>query len=193
MRSREMGVAFVTLALAAVLAGCLPFPLGDPDKSRVDMRFAGQWLFEEDGSGTLLTAYPFDARTFVVEHTDFKAEGGKKRASGRKLYKAWLTDVRGKTFMTLDPLDQRLPAHAGKGKAYPAVRLTHGGDSVEMRLVDGDFAGFKSVKSSQDVAAVFNREVDNPALFGDNKPLTLRRVDAERDKDLLRQLTAQGE
>lgn len=66
------------LALAAILLpiligtlACLPVPIGNPEKSRVDPELSGVWfdVFEE----TLWVIQPYDRRTYLVTLYDFWA------------------------------------------------------------------------------------------------------------------------
>ncbi len=56
------------LAVAIVgLLGCLPVPIGDPEKSRIDPELNGMWLMIGPGDGPAVTLFePYDKRTWLI-------------------------------------------------------------------------------------------------------------------------------
>src|SRR2546421_1626782 len=97
--------AAVLLAGLLGLAACLPVPLGDPAKSKADSRFFGVWEWR-DGRVHRAIMRPWDERTLIVDILSGDlAEDGTTKPRERDLYKAWLTDIKGQTFMTLQPIE----------------------------------------------------------------------------------------
>lgn len=169
--------------LAGIVAGCLPFPLGDPSQSKVDPKLAGHWFFDDAERPMIVSLYPFDDHTYVVESRDCKREAGKLELQGRTLFKAWLTGIKGKTFLTLDPLAQHLDPNQSEKKTYPAFRIERAAEQISTRRVNEDFEPMKQVKSAQEEAALIAKEIDNDALYA-GPPTPSRRLDPQRDREI---------
>lgn len=176
---RSVGLLGVCV-LAAMLAGCLRFPLGDPEKSTIDPKLVGFWLWEKEDEGVLAAVYPHDERTYVVEQFDFEKQGTGPRVKRRLVYKAWLTPVGGKTFMTLEPLVQRLPGTKEDQKYYAVVRVAAAGKDAEIQPLNAEFEPLKGANSAAEVAAVVARELGNPKMYAEETS-RFRRLDVEAD------------
>jgi hypothetical protein len=193
MRNHIGKVATMALTISVLLAlvGCLPFPLGDPEKSQVDSKLAGYWAATSDSGDEkeLVALLPFDQHTYVLEDLKLKKQDDKWQPQGPpQLFKAWLTKVRGQQFMTLEYLQQRLPGNTDQ-KVYPLLRLTTATDGLQVRLVKSDFEPMKNAKSNADVEAVISRELDNPDLYSGDGP-KFRRLDPDKDKEMIQLLAA---
>lgn len=169
--------------LAVIVAGCLPYPLGDPAQSKIDPRLAGHWFYDDQERPMIVTVFPFDAHAYVVETRDYRKDAGKLELQGRTLFKGWLTDIQGKTFLTLDPLAQHLESNQNEKKAYPVLRIEEAGEQLTTRRVNEDFEPMKQVKSTKEEAALIAKEIDNSALYA-GPPTTFRRLDPQRDKEI---------
>ena len=176
----------LVIALAASLASCLPYPLGDPEKSQVNPALHGRWMREQEGRVSVVSVYPFDKHAYVLESRDLVRDGAKVEPRGRFLAKAWLTKVDGQTFITLDQLDQKFLPDSEK-KSYPVFRLNVSTDTIQTVRVNEEFARFKQAKSSQDVERIIREELQNPDLYAE--AATYRRLTAERDGELLQALS----
>jgi len=168
------------------LSGCLPFPLGSPETSKMDPSIAGYWLSKpEDDKQTLISIFPYDSHTYVVNWTEFtRGDSGQMEASSVQLEKAWLTPLQNARFITLEPLVLRLPSNNEQKKTYVVARLIHDGDGVLVRPIDPDFKGFENIHSSRDVAEVIKENLNNPKLYSDTTT-HFRHMDVERDHDTL--------
>jgi hypothetical protein len=175
------------LVACLVLAGCLPFPLGNPEKSAVDAKLAGYWYVQEEDQQTLITLYPYDAHTYVMSAAEFRKDGDKVEMKELTLYKAWLTQVKGAQFITLDALSQKLPAAADEKPIYLVARLVSDATGITVKPIDGDFEPIKSVKSAEELTKVITANLDEPKLYASN-PTHYRRLDAEKDADTLKPL-----
>ena len=182
-------LACAVVLLALVMIGCLPFPLGDPQHSTVDPKLQGLWYFDDADRPMLIAIYPFDEHTYAVRSRDFRKEAGRLEPAGGALWKAWLTDVKGRTFITLDPLAQHLDAGTVEKKAYPVFQLVRDGQTIKARRVNEDFEPMKQVKNAQEEADLIAREIDNPSLYA-GEPATFRHLDPEKDKALIEQVMA---
>ena len=100
------------LALAALLSvgGCVGVPLGDPAKSTADSRLFGVWEWR-DGHINRAVVRPWDQRTYVIDVLtgDPTGDGTAIAPRERNVFKAWLTDVAGQTFLTMQPIETTFP------------------------------------------------------------------------------------
>jgi hypothetical protein len=184
---RKRGLTTLALLLIFALVGCLPFPLGDPEKSQVDPKLAGYWASASDDQKEIVAMWPFDQHTYVLEDLKLKKEDGKWQPQGPpQVFKAWLTPVRGQPFLTLEFLPQRLTTSTDQ-KVYPVLRLTAATDGMLVRMVKAEFEPLKKVKSSAEVEAIITRELDNPDLYGD-EGMKFRKLDPDNDKEMIQLL-----
>mgnify|MGYP001821951392 FL=1 len=130
---RSASGAILMLAIIPIFAGllaCMPVPIGNPEKSRIDPEISGVWLVADDSSFEGVYMYqPWDKRTWLVVgvpiqsgpefageplsiHSAEDAIAALREqkigddgitASAAVLYKAWLTKLGGKVFMTWEP------------------------------------------------------------------------------------------
>lgn len=175
------------IVLALCLAGCLEFPLGNPQSSQVDASLSGYWLAEDDSTASLSVLYPYDEHTYVMETFDFNKDNGERKFQSHAVYKAWLTDVKGHTFLTLDPLSQHL-APAAADRAYPVLRIDGTGDTRQVRAIDSDFAPFANAKTSAQILAIVTKEVENPKLYTD-KVMQYRHLEPHGDEAIIKSMT----
>ena len=184
MKARIKSLTFgaIALALVAVVTGCLPFPLGDPAKSQVDPKLAGFWMNASEDEREIVALFPFDEHTYVVEDVKAKKEDNKWQPQGPpSIYKGWLTTINNVRFITLEPLNQRLP-NASADKAYPAMRLTVDGNAVVVRSLNGDAEQIKAVKNAAELQAVITKELNNPDIYsGEGAKFT--RLDPDADAE----------
>jgi hypothetical protein len=184
MKSRVKTLTFGSLAVAlvAVVSGCLPFPLGDPAKSQVDPKLAGYWMNSSEDEREVVALYPFDEHTYLVEDVKAKKEDNKWQPQGPPtVYKGWLTTIKDVRFLTLEPLNQRLPG-ASADKAYPTMRLTVNGNAIIARMVNGDADQIKAVKSAAELQTVITKELNNPDIYsGEGAKFT--RIDPDVDSE----------
>ncbi len=118
---------FVIIPIFAGLLACMPVPIGNPERSRIDADLSGVWTVESEGNAnTVYLLQPWDKRTWLVvgamidEGPDYDGEefeletNEQARAVLREvpvgaagitspetvLYKAWLTKLGGVRFLT---------------------------------------------------------------------------------------------
>jgi len=70
-RTRSISGAVMMLVIIPIFAGllaCMPVPIGDPDRSRIDPAMSGFWIMGEDGDigGELYLFRPYDKHTWLV-------------------------------------------------------------------------------------------------------------------------------
>ena len=130
---RSSAGLLLTLVLVPVLLGvmaCLPVPVGNPDKSRIDPTMSGVWIGQLDGDATIMVLDPYDKRTWLLtlialdtgqdeqseketrtEANEPETEtsllqlldpdrGNQIKMDGIGIYKTWLTKIKGVSFMT---------------------------------------------------------------------------------------------
>ena len=111
------------------LLACMPVPIGDPERSRIDPEITGVWLGLDDNEPAFYAFESYDKRTWLltivpieegneadwedyqlskyadlnrlIENETVGEDGA--TATGVSLYKAWLTKLGGEWFMTLEP------------------------------------------------------------------------------------------
>ena len=132
---RSISGAILMLVIIPIIAGlfaCMPVPIGDPERSRIDRQMSGWWAMEDESGAGLAVFRPYDRRTWLVFMVslekgelagigDFDLETagdvvtvlrantvGTKGvvADAPSVYKAWLTRLGGERFMTWEPVGQ---------------------------------------------------------------------------------------
>jgi hypothetical protein len=148
------------------LAGCLPVPLGDPSRSKADSRFFGVWEWR-DGRVHRAVIRPWDERTFVVDVlTGELLDDGGTRPRERDVYKAWLTDIQGATFMTLQPIDV-IGSVNGDSRAsyYIVAKVALRGTTLTATAVDPEYKDLKNCKTREELEKIVTANIDDPKLF----------------------------
>ncbi len=132
-RTRTISGAILMLAIIPAIIGllaCMPVPIGDPERSRIDPDITGVWVWlDGDGDAAFYTFEPYDKRTWLltgvvlkngadseamdydlstyaaltelIENETVGPEG--VTATEVTLYKAWRTKLGGEWFMTWEP------------------------------------------------------------------------------------------
>src|SRR4051794_39711626 len=103
-RIRRGALWGVGCVLALGLCSCLPVPLGDPEKSMADARYLGAWAWAEGGESYVVVIRPWDAKTYLFDAMSYTGDSSAPVPRVRVTYKGWLTSVKGKTFVTLQPI-----------------------------------------------------------------------------------------
>jgi hypothetical protein len=161
---------FACLALLAAplfLAACLPVPVGDPDKSKLDARVTGVWEWRDQGVIHLVTFRPYDDHTWVVDVLDGEpGEGAAIRPVRRTTFKGWLTAIKGETFLTLAPLDtvSLLPGER-RQKSFVVARVKIEGDLMTARGIDPDFKKLKDVGTASELEREIADNLDDVGLY----------------------------
>ncbi len=213
------------LALAAAVApfmialtACLPVPLGDPEKSRIDPEFSGVWLPRDDqGQVGLWLMEPYDARTWLVTLVSPKMPESSERTatapsvepdglvlleqqsaalSELESYQAWLTPIRNVRFLVLEP---KIVVAADNGMApqmWFAFAITwKGKDKLELRMVNSEFNSLNNVKTSAEAKAIIAHGLGNPKLLNDSAVVLTRvhRAQYGRVEEVLKKLKIRGD
>lgn len=159
---RSAGWLALGLIIAVAIGGCLNVPLGDPEKSTVDPKLVGIWLRRDDSGGevTILQAQAYDARTYHVIQYGAKPDpaGGWER-SGEMIYKGWLTEVAGRTFVTLQVLGHETET------PYMVIRLDVIDDSFEARGIKPGFVKDNNVQTPDQLRQLIEANIDNLEMY----------------------------
>jgi len=167
------------IPIFAGLLACMPVPIGDPERSRIDSDLTGVWAVL--GSGETFDEFgfyvfePYDKRTWLVsgagmiegDDSDFpnydmtSYEGFVELAAAESIdeghvsiekiqvYKAWSKKLGGELFMTWEP-----KMMLDEGVAEPEVWFTYriirnGRDEFEMQSVNSESDLFDDVKETR--------------------------------------------
>jgi hypothetical protein len=158
--------AAVVVALL-LIAGCLPVPLGDPEKSKLDARYTGVWEWRDAGVVNLAVFRPYDGRTWAVDVlTAEPGEGAALKPVRRSTFKAWLTTVKAETFLTMAPLDtvSLLPGES-RQKVFLVARVRVDGDMLTARGVDPKYAKLKDVGTATELERIVAANLDDVDLY----------------------------
>ena len=130
---RSFSGAALMLVIIPIIAGllaCMPVPIGDPERSRVDPGLNGAWVLLSDSGLEVCQFLPWDKRSWLMMGTGIEAgdefEGelpeietpedygaalenlsiGKDGITARSvaIYKVWLAKIGGERFMTWEAL-----------------------------------------------------------------------------------------
>lgn len=193
------------LALAAAIApfllaltGCLPVPLGDPEKSRIDPELSGVWSFQDEKeSGGLWLMEPYDSRTWLVTSIEVEMQPSAKPTEAApapapdermlleqkdlvpaslQTYKAWLTPIRNVRFLILEPKIVVNADGSMAPKLWLAFAVTSKGkDTLELRSLNYEFKGLKEVRTSAEARGIIAHNLEDPKLL-EKSAVVLTRV-----------------
>lgn len=170
-RSRSTIGMLAMLAMVPAIVGllaCMPVPIGDPERSRIDPEMTGIWVKTEmiDYMDECLfyVFEPYDKRTWLVTCLEVSADpdfegpdedptsyseviallrgaeeqGQEFGVEAIGFYKAWLKKLGGATYLTWEP-----KTYIDDGIKEPDVWFVHrvvksGPDRMDLQLVDGE-------------------------------------------------------
>lgn len=179
-RTRSLSGVLLMLVIIPMFAGllaCMPVPIGNPERSRIDPDLSGTWIAELDGDTALYLFRPYDKRTWLVLGNDLEAGPGaefeeKSESAGDLIatlrdhdvgdtgivlsrevaaYKAWLSKLGGKVFMTWEEVGGLnsdgtfMPEYWYVWKVVKASS-----DSFSIFLVNPDHDAFDDIASPDD-------------------------------------------
>lgn len=207
------GVALMLLIIPifAGLLACMPVPIGDPERSRIDPDMTGIWVIvNEEGRSNIVfyVVEPYDKRTWLImgievessDDVDFedydlstyagyeKLVADNKESSGNFysenliLYKAWLAKLGGERFWTWEP--------KGKVDALnedPEVWMVYqvrkeGENTLVLRMVDPDADLFEDIEVTRRAfERVIKKHANDPAIYVDDEDGRAKLIRAEGD------------
>lgn len=184
---RSFSGAVLMFAIIPIIAGllaCMPVPIGDPERSRIDPELSGVWAMTEEGKDSGLYMFrPYDKRTWLVIGVEESGEAFEPAA----VYKAWLTKLGGEKFMTWEMAG----GVDAKGSFSPEFWYVFRVDKdnanlVKLRLLNYEYDGFESIPGPDDYEGnyvkdmrrkferVIKKNVDDEEMYGE--ALVLRRL-----------------
>lgn len=175
-----LAIAVISLPVFLSLLACLPVPVGDPEKSRIDPELTGIWLHMGEGEIPAVTLFePYDKRTWLVtmhtvsddgegcaEDTDESsspgyaywvqlyeaAAGNCYEFDGSAIYKVWRTRMSDTWLMTWEPKGAFDENH-GFGSEYWLVFRSdrESGDRFTLTMIDAGHEAIEEVLESEDL------------------------------------------
>jgi hypothetical protein len=177
---RSFSGAALMLVIIPIIAGllaCMPVPIGDPERSRIDPGLNGVWLLAEGDNIDMYQFLPWDKRSWLVMGTEIEAgdefEGelpenetpedfaaalenlsiGKDGITARSviIYKAWLAKIGGEKFMTWEMTG----LGNEKGRIPPEYWLVFklekvSADEYQLFMLNGEFDGFADIPTHKE-------------------------------------------
>ena len=177
------GMFVVVLGLLG-LTSCLPAPLGDPSESKADSRFSGVWEWR-DGRTHQAIIRPWDEKTFLVDVLTGEPQAdGSTKPRERNIYKAWLTDVKGQTFITMQPVELTGAMNGDARQPYYLIaKVKLDGTTLTATALEPDFKKLKDVTTRAALEKIVSENLDDPKLFNPG-PITATRWTVEQMKGL---------
>lgn len=184
---RSLSGAALMLVIIPIFAGllaCMPVPVGDPERSRIDPELNGVWAMTEDGEvGGYYLFRPYDKRTWLV--IGFKESDADTPKVA--IYKAWLTKLGGEKFMTWEPAGGINKDGSFLPEFWFVFRLDKNNPSqVELHILNYEYEGFERIPEPDEheknyirdlrrkFERVIRKNVDDPGMYGD--ALVLRKL-----------------
>ena len=163
-------IAIVTLPVFMSLLACLPVPVGDPEKSRIDPGLSGLWFMP--GEAAIVFIEPFDERTWLIlmmeaefddeicpeAETEGEDGGGYDALINRlqeanegcfslgeidEIYKAWRTKLGSHWFMTWEPVFGEGEGFEFETDFWFVFRIDDSNkNEVALSMVNADYDGF---------------------------------------------------
>jgi len=181
-RSRSLSGIALMLLIIPIFAGllaCMPVPIGDPERSRIDPDLTGIWVILADelfeGDVGFYVFEPYDKRTWLVmgieiesdddanfEGYDFSTYAGYEKlvadhrgapknyyAENVILYKAWLTKLRGVQFWTWEPKGM-VDGLTEDPEAWFVYKVQKDDENaLSLLMVDGDADAFDDIDKTR--------------------------------------------
>ena len=184
-KTRSYSGAALMLVIIPIFAGllaCMPVPVGDPERSRIDPGLSGVWAMTEDGAeGGSYLFRPYDKRTWLVVGVEASGPGT------AQVYKAWVTKLGGEQFLNWEQAGGFKKDGSVQSEYWYVFRVEkNGADEVILHMLDYEFSGFEDLPSPdgydgnyvkdqrRSFERVIRKNVGNEDMYGD--ALTLRRL-----------------
>lgn len=174
---------FVPLAILLLITfACLPVPIGNPETSKVDDALSGIYqAVPKDADETdinLAILRPWDSRTYMLNYYAVEKRDNKENHEIHH-FKAWLTTIADKTFLTAQPMDDlqfALGPDEDASKPYWVVfRIDKVPSGLELRMVNVDSEYLKGRKTQAEFEAAIKAHVSDNDLY--NEAVTYKKLD----------------
>ncbi|MCJ7590020.1 MAG: hypothetical protein MUO51_01550 [Woeseiaceae bacterium] len=211
-RSRTLSGVALMLLIIPIFAGllaCMPVPIGDPERSRIDPDMTGIWAILENNSGSDAGFYifePYDKRTWLItgiglqqgdladlNKYDLSTYGGYEKlatsekvsadnfySDGVALYKGWLTKLAGEQFFTWEPKG-KVDALTDDPEFWMVFHVSKENEkTMVLRMVDGESEPFKDLdKTRRAYERVLKKHAKDPEIYGADDEYQIRLARAE--------------
>jgi hypothetical protein len=190
---QRFGIGAAVLMGLLGLVACLPVPLGDPRTSKADSRFVGVWEWR-DGQLRRAIIRQWDERTYVVNviATDVTDDATVLKPRQRDVYKGWLTDIKGNTFLTLQPIETAGTINGDPRQRYfITVKVKIDANGLTATALNADFKPVKEAATAEALERAIVQNLEDPKLFGQSITATRWTLDQmkglERLEDAFRE------
>lgn len=178
--TRSLCGAMLMLMIIPIFAGllaCMPVPIGDPERSRIDPDMSGPWVMDDGDDVNLYLFQPYDKRTWLVVGAqieegseaeivdlDIQTAGdvfaalraypiGEDGITSRTTiaFKAWLARLGGVQFMTWEPVGGMNSDGSFTPEywfVFKVVKETE--DRVNLYAVNPDYEAFAGITTPDD-------------------------------------------
>ena len=200
---RKFTVATALLPTLLLFAACLPVPIGDPERSRVDPDLSGMWVRLGEGPAVVLVQ-PYDKRSWLVIGAGLEVGPDNDReyaesdeetydelveliqdagvgpsgiiANRVEVFKAWRTRLGKRWFLTWEYKGVYDEDDGFTPEWWAVFRIDRQGkDEFSLRLIDGDFDGFVNVAETRRAyERVIKKYADNEQLYNDSSTVYVR-------------------
>jgi hypothetical protein len=171
-----------------MLASCLPVPLGDPGKARVESSYVGAWEWQDGAQTNVVTIRPYDEHTYFVDAMTIAGSIEDPAPKSRSLYKAWLTKVKGETFITMQPVETlaTLPTERPQPKYFIVAKLRLEEGKLKAWGVDGNFKAVKEAGTATALEQAIGENIGDGRMW--TSPVAASPVRADRMEALAKLL-----
>ncbi len=167
---RRLGGIVLALIMIPAFIGllaCMPVPIGDPERSKIDDDLTGVWISVMDDEATLLIYEQYDKRTWLVRQYEIGGRYDKPATElsyaevmavvdtedldkeSFEVYKAWRTKL-GKHWFVVWEVMGEIPGYgseSGDEKFWYVWRIEKlDADRIRMYMVDPDYDGFEDIE-----------------------------------------------
>lgn len=179
LTSRRLWCLFSIVAVPGILAlvSCLPVALGDPERAKADPKYVGAWLWSDGDTSNVAIVRPWDAKTYAVHTISFTGPLEQPKVNDRNFFKGWLAEVKGETFLNLQPVETlaSLPGEK-RDTVYLVAKLKLEGERLTATGLDPSYERFKGLKSSDELERLIIQQSQDPKMW--TKPIEARRLGA---------------
>ena len=162
--SRRGIVTITLLGLMLGLSSCVGVPVGDPEKSKADSRYVGVWEWR-DAQLNRAVIRAWDQKTYVIDVMS-GVDTGTLQPRSRYVYKAWLTDIKGQTFLTMQPADLVGMMNGDeRPKYYIVAKVKLDGVTLTAMGLNAEFPKVKEAATAAALEQLIAQNIDDPKLY----------------------------
>ena len=177
---RSISGAMLMLMIIPIFAGvlaCMPVPIGNPERSRIDPDITGSWIMEDGSDADLYLYQPFDKRSWLVvgaqiekgseaEIDALEIESAEDALAALRKYpvgatgitsrstiafKVWLTKLGGEVFMTWEPVGGMNRDGSFTPEYWFVFKVVKETESrISLYLVNSEYEGFADITKPED-------------------------------------------